>query len=161
MIFERGKRRKNGFDTPYSWEQILTLFFYFLSTFTNYAIIISSCGEYLICIVTLNTIFVAIVLSNWYFVSSVNPEIQGNEDSHNHLSQWCWTVQRCNSFCIDCNKTIYKIDHHCNFLNTCIGEKNYLYFLFLLIFTDLQMFYHLSIIISFSMDNIKYMHLVR
>lgn len=161
MLFERGRRRKNGLDAPHSREQIGTFVLYFLTTFINYSIIISSCRDISFnCIISLSIIFTAVVLINWYLVSTTDPEVKGDENHQNHISQACWKVQRCNSFCIDCNKTIYRIDHHCSFLNTCIGEKNYLNFFVLITFCMLQMFYHLFITISFAMNGIYFMRII-
>ena len=35
--------------------------------------------------------------------------------------------------CFQCNKCTQEFDHHCDFLNTCIGGKNYRYFFILIV----------------------------
>jgi palmitoyltransferase len=40
------------------------------------------------------------------------------------------TVHCTSKHCRFCGKCVVKFDHHCNWLNTCIGEKNYKYFLY-------------------------------
>eukprot|EP00928_Gymnodinium_smaydae_P014634 TRINITY_DN15390_c0_g1_i1.p1 TRINITY_DN15390_c0_g1~~TRINITY_DN15390_c0_g1_i1.p1 ORF type:complete len:447 (+),score=86.86 TRINITY_DN15390_c0_g1_i1:45-1343(+) len=43
--------------------------------------------------------------------------------------KWCRMVQPPRAkHCRDCNCCVLRLDHHCPFLNTCIGQRNYAYF---------------------------------
>ena len=53
--------------------------------------------------------------------------------------------------CKICDKCVYKFDHHCNWINNCIGEKNYNYFFILLI----SSFSNLILKVSFFILSIK------
>jgi hypothetical protein len=43
--------------------------------------------------------------------------------------------------CKSCNKCVARYDHHCAFLSTCIGKKNYKQFLFIITFGALIALY--------------------
>lgn len=53
------------------------------------------------------------------------------------LHNWVMSVQRrvhhSSKHCRACDKCVTGFDHHCVWLNCCIGERNYLQFIFLLI----------------------------
>jgi hypothetical protein len=42
-------------------------------------------------------------------------------------------IKESSKHCKTCDRCVLKFDHHCNWLNNCIGEKNYKYFFTLLI----------------------------
>lgn len=64
-------------------------------------------------------------------------------------------VLRTSQYCFDCNKKIWELDHHCVFLNNCIGKKNYPFFFCLLVFYSLQLSLHLiySVLFFIYLEN--------
>lgn len=55
----------------------------------------------------------------------------------------CLTYVSNNSFhCKRCNRCVEVFDHHCRWLNNCIGAKNYLEFVALVIVSDFCLVFH-------------------
>jgi hypothetical protein len=42
--------------------------------------------------------------------------------------------------CLDCGRCVSTFDHHCPWINNCIGEKNKLHLLLFLVFQEAQLF---------------------
>lgn len=143
-MFRKGRKRRNGFDAPYSRDQQIVSIMYILSTVANFCFVCLVLDYHKYVFLAISIAITIVVLVNWYHASSIDPELQEDEAS---VSFICGsTAERCNAYCIDCNKTIFQIDHHCSFLNTCIGGKNYLNFITLISFGSLQMALHIIVI---------------
>ena len=58
----------------------------------------------------------------------------------------CFVVRPLRSHhCFDCNNCVEKFDHHCPFLGTCVGERNYKYFFWFLFFVNVLIIYIIAI----------------
>jgi palmitoyltransferase ZDHHC1/11 len=90
---------------------------------------------------TFNLVLSILVIRFWYLTVSIDPEYKPEIDDPNKISKNClgYPIQRSTMFCSSCRKTIQGLDHHCLFLNNCIGTKNYQYFILLVIIVTLQM----------------------
>ncbi len=59
----------------------------------------------------------------------------------------CFVIKPISSHhCFDCNNCVEKFDHHCPWLGTCVGRRNYKYFFWFTFFVNVLILY----IIAFS-----------
>jgi hypothetical protein len=124
------KRRNHGLERPFSSQQILAIILYSSTTFAHYMIISMFFDESLkyIYYAVSGALTISVIIS-WYVASTTNPEVS-DHDTPSALI--CGRQKRRGThYCPECRKSIFEIDHHCTFLNNCIGTKNYLAFLVL------------------------------
>ena len=61
-------------------------------------------------------------------VSRAEEGLQPQSDAMAYCKNCRVNVQLDSKHCWDCNKCVANYDHHCPWLNTCIGTRNYVYF---------------------------------
>ena len=75
----------------------------------------------------LSTVPFATMLACWIYCVSVDPS---KADGAMRCSRMSYT-QAQERYCRQCAKTVPGLDHHCGWLNTCIGTRNYVPFFIL------------------------------
>lgn len=147
-----GERRKNAYTLPLHYVQIIAIVAIVFLILMNYLtlcvniptnpwqwlnIVISS-----IVILPFCVVFIALTYmdpaENEVISKSLGPRTDFDRHKHIHVitELYCHVcdvhVTEKAKHCSSCNKCIYSFDHHCIWLNTCIGGKNYKMFLFML-----------------------------
>lgn len=151
-------KRRNGFSRPFGYYQMLSwAFIIFEILFAPLFIVcVLRVGEIVICmkvicssILVISFVFLIIF---WIKVSVIDFSDNQKYDIQNgKLCNYCLGIVNFHcKHCKVCNKCVIKFDHHCNLLNTCIGEKNYKDFIFMLVSA---LVFHLNIV-GFSLVNI-------
>ncbi len=72
------------------------------------------------------------LIAQWNFIqkNKKGKEWQEFEVSCRYSCDICRSAVDYNSkHCLNCNKCVADFDHHCEFLNNCIGSKNFQYFM--------------------------------
>ena len=83
--------------------------------------------------------------------STINHILPNQNDA---VTRYCWVCQTHvheeSLHCQDCRKCVKHFDHHCIWLNTCIGEANYHYFFKTVSFTFVLVLVHFFTILTFA-----------
>lgn len=149
------RHRRNGFQKPISRDQKNTMILYPILSLVQHIFFIfllillfpSQAYYFLIGFLSRSTrqflilfiphlILLILSVSSWYAVESIDPiEIKGEATP----ILICWRASKVQTrYCASCRKNVEGLDHHCIWLNTCIGSKNYIPFLTLVVFGFLQ-----------------------
>jgi hypothetical protein len=123
--------RVNGFQCPLSRDQIKTIVLYPILTAGYYLLVCFVLIDYyelLRSLIAINTILFVLLLVAWVMVTYIDPERK--EGMVPGLPVICFSPpEKSARFCGACRKTVSGLDHHCNWLNTCVGRRNYVPFI--------------------------------
>ena len=147
FVFRNGRKRINGFSFPLHRDQIVSSILYLLCTVGHFlicCIFLPSPPQYII--IPITSCLVIVTVASWIAASIINPEHCAND---NHMPLWCGRREpRITRMCFECQKTVLEFDHHCSFLNNCIGSKNYTAFICLLMGGTFQMIVHTFVFVA-------------
>ena len=129
MLNNTMKLRVNGFQWPPSRDQIKTLIVY-PATIVGYFLLIFLMirdQKLLVMLATINAFLSVLLISAWVTVENIDPEMKPGKKG---IPVICFAAaEKSARFCGVCRKTVAGLDHHCTWLNTCIGRRNYFSFI--------------------------------
>ncbi len=154
--------KQNGFFPPFPFQQIITWIFFLINTiFFSYFLLILEINikSFTIIIFTFLTIFVIFFAIITTIIDPADDllkkEIKKKKFHEINNLHYQLEISRLEPFCIiccsniannskhckKCNKCVNSFDHHCNWLNNCIGKTNYPFFYALLIVLIFDLFF--------------------
>ena len=154
--------KQNGFFPPFPFQQIITWIFFLINTiFFSYFLLILEIEikSFTIIIFTFLTIFVIFFAIITTIIDPADDllkkEIKKKKFHEINNLHYQLEISRLEPFCIiccsniannskhckKCNKCVNSFDHHCNWLNNCIGKTNYPFFYALLIVLIFDLFF--------------------
>jgi DHHC palmitoyltransferase len=167
---EKKKSRRNGLEMPMSSLQILT-YILFISNAIIYALEVLPLLEFplkIILTIIFSTLFLIVIIIYYKLANSdptdslvtayklsENIEYWVNRFKVIMESQFPRFCQFCNSpvssadtkHCMKCNRCTSSFDHHCKFINNCIGKVNYKLFFAFIIVVEISTAYMLGILL--------------
>ena len=133
--------RKNGFQRPWSFKQIVAILIYLkFFFFHNILLIAKTPKQYHITGLIIFNLLFGLSFIFYVITSYINPgdplldktrNIPDPENSYFMCSICNSSINLYSRHCVTCNKCIQEYDHHCKWVNNCIGKANYVFFLLL------------------------------
>ena len=145
--------RVNGFACPLHPTQLLTYVIYFGDILSFYAIDMVSLYHNSVLVYVLGSIYLLLTVIVFYYglqATKRDPtdptialekrckeqKVPFNSEDYEFHCQICDShVLSGSKHCGQCNRCTSGFDHHCRYLNNCIGEQNYDYFFKLIVWT--------------------------
>lgn len=137
------KKRTNGLQFPLGKEQIITTLGYIFTVVCFF--IGSSIHLYYyegLVLTAVNIVLSLVVSFSWFVVETINPE-ESHHKVQESYSCCSISIKKTSRYCSICCKRVFEMDHHCIFLNSCIGSRNYTPFLVLICFFMIQTLFQL------------------
>ena len=151
--------KKNGFCFPLAFQQIFTWMLIVFNSVYFYYILLKELSKHyskelkVLVIVVHSFLFLLTLLFGFLSTykdpadsllkKEIQKKIQTKKDGKHYLLEisrkypfcliCCSNIYSSSKHCKKCNKCIENFDHHCNWLNNCVGKYNYGYF-YLLVF---------------------------
>jgi predicted membrane protein len=134
--------RKNGLQRPWNRYQYLSVLMYIS---VNLAFIFEVFNYLGWLKTSLTVIFYVLDFSSIVFyviTTCINPsEVNKANDSSNICSVCLLNRSFLTKHCLKCNRCTFGFDHHCKWVNNCIGTYNYKAFIFLITVSNIFCFY--------------------
>ncbi|OMJ66438.1 hypothetical protein SteCoe_36706 [Stentor coeruleus] len=163
--------RKNGIQCPWSTYQILSWLSYIFSVLVFY-LQISPCYTFYTRISINLAIALTLCLIIWYLIMLTisdpsDPLVTAymtSKDLSYKKSLSDSTTRHCNycdspvsgistKHCLRCNRCTIQFDHHCKFVNNCVGKNNYTLFFKLIVSVQIHECFVCAIILHFLIIN--------
>ncbi|DBA02054.1 TPA: hypothetical protein N0F65_000301 [Lagenidium giganteum] len=127
--------RVNGFQVPFSRDQVTSWVLqpFVISIFIAFVAKLLDRDKCLAILIP-NGVLILILLTSWYICEKRNPAEPKKRSRFSCLP----VPPKMTRYCTICCKNSPGLDHHCTWLNTCIGENNYEAFYCLVITATLQ-----------------------
>ncbi|CAF1001235.1 unnamed protein product [Brachionus calyciflorus] len=141
-------KRKNGFSWPLDKAQIaawIIILYFALAVFGSFCVSLNEPWSYTLGIIFGILLFIHAFFNIWCMISDpgeetlqkgkVAPQPIFDRQKHKHVieNQFCKicliVVPLKTKHCRKCNKCVTDFDHHCIYLNNCIGGRNYKIFI--------------------------------
>ena len=154
--------KQNGFYPPFPFQQIITWIFFLINTiFFSYFLLIleiniKSLTIIIFTFLTIFVIFFAIITTiidpaddllkkeikkkKYYEINNLHYQLEISR-LEPFCIICCSNIANNSKHCKKCNKCVNSFDHHCNWLNNCIGKTNYPFFYALLIVLIFDLFF--------------------